>query len=248
MSNKNEELATTGTGFLALADFNMNENMAEELKGLEGGFDRVKIPAGGATMFELPGDEADEPEAVKEFSAVILYHHPVLQYYREKYTGGSNPPDCGSFDGITGEGNPGGACAKCPLNQFGSGENNAKACKNRRRIFLLREGELFPLILSLPTGSMREFSRYIKRLLSKGKKSNMVVTRFSLKKATNSSGIAYSQAQFAVDRSLTAEEQILINRLSEQVKTYSRRVGFDTEEAETAPLVDPETGEVIEAL
>lgn len=248
MSNKNEELATTGTGFLALADFNMNENMAEELEGLEGGFDRVKIPAGGATMFELPGDEADEPEAVKEFSAVILYHHPVLQYYREKYTGGSNPPDCGSFDGITGEGNPGGACAKCPLNQFGSGENNAKACKNRRRIFLLREGELFPLILSLPTGSMREFSRYIKRLLSKGKKSNMVVTRFSLRKATNSSGIAYSQAQFSVDRSLTAEEQILINRLSEQVKTYSRRVGFDTEEAETAPLVDPETGEVIEAL
>ena len=92
MSNKNE-LTTTGAGFLALADFNMNETMAEELEGLEGGFDRVKIPAGGATMFELPGDEADEPETVKEFSAVILYHHPVLQYYKEKYTGGSNPPE-----------------------------------------------------------------------------------------------------------------------------------------------------------
>lgn len=173
MSNKNE-LMNTGSGFLALADFNMNESMAEELEGLEGGFDRVKIPAGGATMFELPGDEADEPEAVKEFSAVILYHHPILQYYKEKYTGGSNPPDCGSFDGVTGEGTPGGVCANCPLNQFGSGENNSKACKTRRRVFLLREGELFPLILSLPTGSMREFSRYIKRLLSKGKKSNMV--------------------------------------------------------------------------
>ena len=84
MSNKNEELATTGTGFLALADFNMNENMAEELEGLEGGFDRIKIPAGGATMFELPGDEADEPEMVKEFSAVILYHHPVLAILQGK--------------------------------------------------------------------------------------------------------------------------------------------------------------------
>ena len=93
MSDKNE-LMTTGSGFLALADFNMNESMAEELEGLEGGFDRVKIPSGGATMFELPGDEADEPEMVKEFSAVILHHHPVLQYYKEKYTGGSNPPDC----------------------------------------------------------------------------------------------------------------------------------------------------------
>lgn len=244
-----KEITTTGSGFLALADFNMNESMAEELEGLEGGFDRVKIPADGATMFELPGDEADEPETVKEFSAVILYHHPVLQYYKEKYTGGSNPPDCGSFDGVNGEGDPGGVCAKCPLNQFGSGENNAKACKNRRRVFLLREGELFPLILSLPTGSMKESSRYIKRLLSKGRKSNMVVTRFSLRKATNSSGIAYSQAQFAIDRPLTSEEQILINSLTEQVKAYSRRVGFDAEEtAEAAPLVDPETGEVIEAL
>ena len=250
MSNKNNEMIPANTGFLALADFSMNEGMAEELDGLEGGFDRVKIPAGGATMFELPGDEADEPETVKEFSAVILFHHPILQYYREKYTGGSNPPDCGSFDGVTGEGDPGGACVSCPLNQFGSGENNSKACKTRRRVFLLREGELFPLILSLPTGSMKEFSRYIKRLKKKKKKSNMVVTRFSLKKAVNNSGIAYSQAQFRIDRPLSSEEQILINKLSEQVKGYSRRVGFDVEEPADmdAPLVDPETGEVVEPL
>lgn len=160
------ELAKT-SGFLALADFNMNAAMAEELDGLEGSFDRVKIPAGGTIMFELPGDEADEPETVKEFSAVILHHHPVLQYYKEKYTGGSNPPDCGSLDGVTGEGDPGGVCAKCPLAQFGSGENGGKACKNRRRLFLLREGEIFPLLLSLPTGSLKEYSRYIKRLLSR---------------------------------------------------------------------------------
>ena len=135
------------------------------------------------------------------------------------------------------------------MNQFGSGENNSKACKTRRRVFLLREGELFPLILSLPTGSMREFSRYIKRLLSKGKKSNSVVTRFSLKKATNNSGIAYSQAQFSVDRPLTSEEQVLISKLSEQVKGYSRRVGFDMEEQEQAEaMADPETGEVIPPL
>lgn len=121
MSDKNE-LMTTGSGFLALADFNMNESMAEELEGLEGGFDRVKIPSGGATMFELPGDEADEPEMVKEFSAVILHHHPVLQYYKEKYTGGSNPPDCGSFDGVTGEGTPGGVCAQCPQSVWLRGE------------------------------------------------------------------------------------------------------------------------------
>ena len=96
---------------------------------------------------------------------------------------------------------------------------------------------------------MKEFSRYIKRLLSKGRKSNSVVTRFSLRKATNASGIAYSQAQFSIARPLSAEEQVLLIKLTVQVKAFSRRVGFDTEEAtDASPLVDPETGEVIEAL
>ena len=63
--SKKDEMTVAGAGFLALAEFNMNETMAEELDGLDGGFDRVKIPSGGATMFELPGDEADEPEMVK---------------------------------------------------------------------------------------------------------------------------------------------------------------------------------------
>lgn len=42
----------------------------------------------------------------------------------------------------------------------------------------------------------------------------------------------------------------MITKLSEQVKGYSRRVGFDAEEpAETdVPFVDPETGEVIQPL
>ena len=246
---KNNQIATTNSAFTALKDFNLNEALSEELSGLSGSFERIKIPAGGMTVFEIPGENPDSPETVKEFSAVILHHHPLFAYYTDKYTGGSNPPDCGSFDGIVGEGSPGGECAKCPNNKFGSGENGAKACKNRRRIYLLREGEIFPMILSLPTGSLKDFTRYIMRLLTKGKKSNAVVTKFTLKKAVNNSGIAYSQAQFAVDRNLTDEELALISGLTEQVKAYSERVGYDTETSEEAELnIDPETGEVIEPL
>ena len=246
---KNNELTTTNNaGFLALSDFNMNDALSEEMSGLSGSFERIKIPAGGSTIFEIPSDNPDEPETVKEFSAVILYHHPLYAYYKDKYTGGSNPPDCGSFDGITGEGIPGGSCEKCPYNVFGSGENGAKACKNRRRIYLLREGEIFPLILSLPTGSLKDFSRYVMRLLSKGNKTNAVVTRFTLKKAVNNSGIAFSQAQFALDRKLTPEEYALVVSMSEQVKTFSSRVGYDADDATKAADVDPEIGEVIEPL
>ena len=255
MANKKNETALVAQeqGFSKLANVDMAHMMAEELDGLDASFERIKIPSARSTVYEVPGEDPSESEAVKEFSAVILYHHPLMAYSKEKYTGGNNPPDCGSFDGITGEGDPGGNCKKCPYNQFGSGENNAKACKNRRRIYLIREGEIFPLLLSLSTGSLKEFTKYIKRLLGKGRKSNSVVTRFSLKKATNSGGLAYSQAQFAVDRPLTEEEFINIDRMSEQVKEYSKQVAFDydsVEEIDEIPMenIDPETGEIIEPL
>jgi len=254
-TKQNTDLAARDTGYMALANSDLGAMMAEELDGLDAGFERVKVPSGGGLMFEMPGEEGGDPEPVKEFSAVILHHHPLHVYYQSKYTGGNQPPDCASFDGLTGEGEPGGPCRKCPLNQFGSGENGAKACKNRRRIYVLRESEIFPLLLSLPTGSLQEFTRYIKRLLSKGRKSNAVVTRFTLRKATNAGGVVYSQAQFAVDRPLSPEEHALIEKLSEQVKAYARRVGIDavddeqlTVDGDVPPEVDPETGEVIETL
>jgi hypothetical protein len=248
---ENNELMNIG-GFTELANMDMAAMMAEELDGLDAGFERIKIPSAGSTVFEVPGEDPAEPEAVKEFSAVILYHHPLFAYYKSKYTGGNNPPDCGSYDGLSGQGDPGGNCKSCPNNQFGTGENGSKACKNRRRIYVLREGEIFPLLLSLPTGSLKELTRFLKRLLSKGRKSNSVVTRFSLKKAVNSGGIAYSQAQFTVDRVLTPEEHALIEKMTEQVKAYSQQVAFDYDNTADTIMedinVDPETGEIIEPL
>lgn len=253
MADKKNETALQPkeSGFAQLANSNIAQMMAEELDGLDSGFEHIKIPSAGSTVFDFPGEDG-ETEPVREFSAVILYHHPLFAYYKSKYTGGSNPPDCGSYDGITGEGDPGGECKRCPYNQFGSGENGSKACKNRRRIFVLREGEIFPLLLSLPTGSLRELTNYLKRLLSNGRKSNAVVTRFSLKKATNAGGLAYSQAQFTVDRPLTPEEIACIDQLSAQVKAYSQHVayGFDngSDIEPDALAIDPESGELLEPL
>lgn len=241
------EIVATDSGYLSLQDFNLTDILSQELDGLQDGFERIKIPSAGSTVFEVPGDNPSEPDTFKEFSAVILLHHPLYAFYKSKYTGGNQPPECGSLDGVTGVGDPGGNCMNCPYNQFGTGENGSKACKNRRRIYVLREGEIFPMILSLPTGSLKEFSRYIKRLLSKGRKSNSVVTRFSLKKTTNSGGITFSQAQFAIDRVLSPQEHALIETLSEQVKAYSQDFGYESE-GNDAPAVDMETGEVIQPL
>lgn len=61
--------------------------------------------------------------------------------------------------------------------------------------------------------------------------------------------MVYSQAQFAVDRLLTLDEQTLINTMTKQVKAYSTRVAFDAEGSPNLDItVDEETGEVIEPL
>ena len=239
--NKNEIAVTNG--FTALKDFNLAEAMNSELGGMDVTFDHVTIPAAGGTAFEVPGEMPGETDMAKEFTGVILYHHPMFTYYRDHFTGGNNPPDCSSYDGVTGIGNPGGSCARCPMNTWGSGENGGKACKNKRRIYVLREGELIPLLLVLPIGSMKEFAVYIKRLLAKGKKSSGVVTRFSLKKVSNATGVAYSQAQFAVDRMLTPEEIPYIDAMASQIKEFATRVAYDDTPAE---VVDPITGEVFD--
>ena len=138
--NRNEMLPVNS--YTALKDFNLAEAISDELSGMDVSFDRVTIPAAGGTAFELPGELPGETEAAKEFSGVILYHHPLFTYYRERFTGGNSAPDCGSYDGVTGVGDPGGSCAHCLLNQFGSGENIAYSQAQFAVARLLTEEEL----------------------------------------------------------------------------------------------------------
>lgn len=226
---KNEELAIIeDSGYLTTA-INLNDLFSQEMDGLTPTFDRIKIPAGGGISYEVPGDDPSNPDTVKEFKAVILYHHPIHSYYTEKFSGGNQPPDCGSMDGKIGTVAATGEikdCAKCPHSKFGSGENGGMACKQKRRVYILREGEILPVILTVPTGSLKEFTKYVTRLLQKGKKTNSVVTKFALKRTQNSTGITFSQVVCSVDRPLTAEEQKNINLMSEQVKSFAGHIAI----------------------
>ena len=226
-TRKNTELMTNeNSGFLTEA-VNLSELFSEELDGLRPSFDHIKIPAGGGLAYELPGDDPANPDTAKEFSAVILFHHPVNAYYKEKFTGGNNPPDCSSIDGKLGVITETGECKdckSCPFAKFGSGENGGRACKQKRTLYLLREGEMLPVIMSLPTGSLGEFTKYITRLVTKGLKANSVVTKFTLKRAQNSTGINYSQVVCSVERVLSPEERQPVAAMTEQVKLLARDI------------------------
>jgi hypothetical protein len=211
-----------------LPSFNgeMTEAMDSEMEGLPITFDRAKIPAGGGLAFEVPGDDLDSPDMVKEIVGVIVDHHGVNAYWQNKFSGQNAPPDCSSMDGKNGEGDPGGKCLTCPFNQFGSNDDGSgKACKNSHRVYILRSGEMFPILLTLPPTSIRSFADYLgKRVISKGKRSYGVITKLTLRKATNGSGIQYSQAQFSIADTLEPEAVEVMKEFSEKIKAVTRRL------------------------
>lgn len=234
-------------GFQRLAQFSTS-TAAKELAGFTMRFDRIKVPSGGGTTYVLPEPDVNGNTDFREIDAVILTHHPMQSYYAGKYNGENARPECSSRDGNVGVGSPGGNCARCYLNQFGTAENNSKACKRKHRIYILREGEIFPIILDLPTLSVDGFGRYLRRLLTVGKDPNAIVTRFALKKAINKAGITYSQVTFTEGRDLLPEELTAVRRLAAQVQAYSSSGDFDADDAanvDAIPDYDPETGEIL---
>ena len=117
---KNTQIAAVETGFTAPANNNiLEEALADEYAGLEFSIDRVKLPAGGGTAFEVPAEDGEDTEMVKDITGVILYNHPAYAYYASAFAGGHAAPDCSSIDGATGIGTPGGDCRRCPFNKFG---------------------------------------------------------------------------------------------------------------------------------
>ena len=97
----NEVVAKNESTYLA-GGVDLHELFSEEMSGLTPSFERIKIPAGGGIAFEVPGDDPNNPDLVKSFKAVILHHQPINSYYKEKYDGSNNPPDCASMDGKVG--------------------------------------------------------------------------------------------------------------------------------------------------
>lgn len=236
---KNEVAVTAGNFKLITLTGDLAEAVAEEMDGLGSiPFDRVKIPSGGGLAFELPGEDEEDAESATELVGVILDHNPVNSYWANKFTGGNEQPDCSSFDGKQGVVRDTGEirnCESCPYNKFGS-DNAGKACKNIHRVFMLREGNPVPLILSLPPTSLKYMRNYIaKRVLLKGYRCWQVLTKITLKKEKSKDGITYSRAAFAFIDALTPEQVQQAAAMRDMVKSIYRTIGVDAEDYSQTP-------------
>jgi hypothetical protein len=131
-------------------------------------FERIKIPTGGGQVWTVQTPDGEKPE--KELSGVIVGWHDTRAYWAVPLdqSNGNAPPNCSSVDARTGVGEPGGTCLRCRLSQFGSGQNEAQACKLVRQLFLVRKGNLLPEIVNLPASSVKPARQYFVRLAARG--------------------------------------------------------------------------------
>lgn len=157
--------------------------------------DRVRVPAGGGLTWLVPSLSGDEE--AKAIEGIVIYWKEPRAYWQTGLDqgGGGTPPDCSSDDGIIGVGTPGGYCASCPSAEWGSSPKGARgqACKQMRFIFLIRPDDMLPLLLVAPPTSIKAISKYFLRLVGKGYPHYGVVSRFTLERAQNATGIAYSR-------------------------------------------------------
>jgi hypothetical protein len=184
----------------------MNVNVGDA--GLTAGdLERIKIPAGGGTAWTIQG--LDGEEMLKELSGIIIAWRDTRAYWSVpmEESDGNMPPDCFSLDARTGNGEPGGNCHTCAQAEFGSDpKGEGQACKLIRQLFLIREDNLLPEVVSLPPSSLKPARQYFLRLASKGVPCYSVITRLALEKTKNAQGIVYAKAALTSGGRLTPEQ------------------------------------------
>lgn len=224
MSNQNEimERKPFILPDVAMGDFTQEE-LAEDMDGLRLSFLRVKILAGGALQFEIPGTDPDNPDYAKTLEGVIVYNHPANAYWPEGSEYDDNtPPLCQSVDGKLGHGDPGGLCADCMNNRFGTGpKGSGKACKNMRNLYLLRSGDYMPIMLALPPTSLRPYNDFVNQaFLLRRRGVCSAVVQIGLRRENN--GQDYSVATFKKISDFEGEELAKVRAYADQFREQAR--------------------------
>lgn len=191
-------------------------------------------PSGKSTKWEIAG-LGDDSEMVNEIEGVIVAHQRYRVYWKDEYSGssGANAPDCISRDMLTGEGEPGGECASCPFNEWDSGANGSKACSERRRIFVLRPGEMLPTILTASPVNVGAMKTYGTKLISKAQKRyTQVISKLRLEPAVSKSGFDYAKMVISMVSPLPPEEAQKMEAYAHMMKPYLLDLEIDDTDAE----------------
>ena len=220
--------------------------------------DRVKIPAGGGTSWEVPSLEGSE--SLKELEGIVIAWSGPRVYWAvsldDRDDGDVGAPDCFSDDGKVGigmfgagsDGNPTGGCRECPMAEWGSKDpdpaitSGAPACREQRLLYLLRPDSLLPLTVVLPPTSIRPFRNYMMRLSGAAVPYYGVVTKMGLE-TQKSGALKWSTVLPTVGRRLSEEEIKAVGEYRSSLGVdNSGRIGGGAQAAGDAFAADAASG------
>ena len=251
MTKKKSEIVVSGvedaSSYLILkTGITEIQELIEENLGDEGlaphELDRAGNPSGKSTKWSIPTIDGDE-ETVSEITGVILYNKFTRNRWLAAYGEGepNARPVCSSIDGRCGVGDPGGICKICPFAQFGSAKNNSQACKKTRLIFVLRESELLPLLVTITPGNLKSVKKYFRRLLSQQISQTEILSTLSLTAGKSKSGHDYAVAGISLAGKLDPQTAEKMKEYSDYLKPWLKEA-----QAEQADIASDEEDDPIQ--
>lgn len=219
-----------------------------------GSFTRVKHPAGGSISWEIP-TPTDVPEVVQEIVGVVVDDHFQSSLWLHDSDDAENtPPDAtwievepgvvhaqisddaiaaGALDDIDAD----------PFNAWGSGRGGrGKKAKQTYRLYVLRDGAVEPIVITVPPSSFKAWTDFKRYVLSTHKALiPEVAIRMTLKRQENPDGKPYATIAFAVAERLQPEVGQAMLAKREEIRPLTRRLpNLDaaTETTAAAPVAD----------
>lgn len=223
---KNEEkvgLAQTISATAGVSSTNLSE-LGGPAVGGEFLLPRISIKHGGTVGFGIEDLEAEERliPGGEGFKGIIIYSKPMRVLWGSDFENKEEgeQPLCMSEDALTGiartkeavdedtgevemvpelwQGQGGkNLCSECPYAQ-----GFPQDCRRQNRVFLLPEGNFTPHVMDVPRTSIQQMAKYAMKLGGKGLSYWEVVTVFNGVRASNKSGVDYTELNLSLNSAL----------------------------------------------
>lgn len=205
-----------------------------------GNLTRVKVPSGESYAWTVNGIRG--PQMHETIEGIIIHQRDARAYWKKSIDegGSGQPPDCMSEDMYNGKGNPGGPCAECTYNEWGSAigkdgkDARGKACKEVKILYVLPKGKAFlPYVFILPPTSLKAATNYLLGLASEAMYAEQVVTGLSLKESQNADGVKHAVVEFKLGKELSEAEVEVVRAYVKAIKpALDRRPDGEFNQAE----------------
>ena len=247
MTTKTNQPQTEGTSALALTpEQQVAMFVAHEAEISREGFGFIpgRVKAEKSCLFV---DDLGEPS--KELRGVAVFKQRTRGYWPKGVGKKDKVPSCTSEgmlnEGIDREGSKH-DCASCPLNAWGSGTNEAgeptrgKACKEMRRMFLVRTDEALPIMISFAPSSIKNYDTYWSGRCRK--KINDVDREVVVTLSSQAgSEFDYAVAEFKLGDEVPVEQRISFARMREMIRAAAEKIGITADDYESTPDAETES-------